>query len=130
MSSNTCNTVYGSSGASYDFSWNPDLTTAVASDERCCSVCSAHTYEHACVNEAGCGWAPFDGPTGKGVCVSGTPDHPCSGNLTVVIWEVYIYIYIYIHTYIHKYIYTYIYIYVCIYIYIYSQDIHYGACSF
>lgn len=59
---------------------------------RCCSACSRHTYEHACLGEPGCGWAPLDGDEGfpghgKGVCVSGTPDFPCTDGLVNVIWE-------------------------------------------
>ena len=46
----TCNTVYGSTTALYDFAWNPDLTPRLG-DERCCSVCSVTIiYMYLCMS--------------------------------------------------------------------------------
>jgi hypothetical protein len=77
----TCRAVYAGSDP-YDVTFNLNIGTLAT--QRCCDICSAHSYEHACINEPGCGWAPLDF---GGVCISGTPDFPCMGNLTVVIWD-------------------------------------------
>jgi len=84
-SDSACRPVWGNNNQPYDVTFNLGIGTLAT--ERCCDVCSAHTYEHACINEPGCGWAPFDGDGNMGICVSGTPDFPCMGNLTVVIWD-------------------------------------------
>ena len=50
-------------------------------ENRCCSDCAAITDSNECINQKGCGWAPFEN-----TCVSGTPDFPC-GIYTVIQWE-------------------------------------------
>lgn len=74
-SAGNCVSVYGTDA--YDISY--------AGTSRCCSACSRHSYEHSCLGEPGCGWAPLDGA--RGICVSGVPDFPCQDGLINVIWE-------------------------------------------
>jgi len=64
-SSGDCVSLYG----------DTPFDTFYAGVSRCCAACTRHTYEHACLGEAGCGWAPLEGLSG--ICVSGVPDFPC-----------------------------------------------------